>query len=272
MFTGLSAPDHDAAGPGYADVVDRLIGGSNRPTLSFNLSSHSDTGSEGLAFDNILRINRNDGRRAGFDVPPPLDDDDDERADRQRRAGLEQDIEERAENNNANSGRQKYRRNTFGRVQDAYYCIFDRGDWYFVRGHDRVQSGNIYSPRKMTNAQLRKILIKLILEDGCDKIYFYRNNEIDFEAAGRARMMLATELNKTLERRKAMGLSPNVEIMYTLSEDPEPWASPYRRLVGHYLHTQMKALDKNYITFRRGWRETRGLWGVSAEPAGPEPN
>jgi hypothetical protein len=245
----------------------------NTTSLSGIFGGHaaSDLDHAGYTLDGAVKIDRSTSSAhiAGFGLSDENNPEGDDQS-RQRKAGLEQaaDVEERANNK---SGRRRGRENTWGKVQSIYYNISDKGEYYTVWGHDRANPNNPYGPRKMSNAQLRKMLIKLILEDGCDEIYIYGSNyKVDMEAVGRARSMIMMELRNTLA---AAGIKPSdITISPTLMKDPEPWAGPLRQLFGHSARVWLQDSQYQWMMKRRDWRENRILSGTTMDPADPAPN
>lgn len=219
----------------------------------------------GYTLDGIAKINRS----AGFSSPNTDEDSESVNNDRKKAALEEAGVAERQQT----ATRQRYRHNMLGKTQAFYYNISDRGDYFYVWGHDRANPNSPYGPRKMSNAQLRKVLIDGILNKGWDTIYFYRHNAIDFETAQRARSILMMELSQTLKLAGIDDKKLSTMISFKLMDDPEPWAGPLRHLFGHATSVKLKEWEMSRIMRGRTRRENRGLLGnVAIEPSVPEPN
>ena len=238
-----------------------VFGGHAEPRLADHAA--------GYTLDGGVKLDESSVRIAGFGL---TEDDtlDGEDQSRQRRAGLEQaaDVEERANNQ---SGRRRGRANALGKIQCLYYNISDKDGYYYVWGHERANPNNEFGPRKMSNAQLRKLLIKLIVEDGCNEIYFYRNNAIDMDAVSRARTMIMMELRQSLAAAGIDTSKTPIIVSPTLMKDPEPWAGPLRQLFGHSASVRWQDFKYNNMMRGRDRRESRLLAGTTIDHSEPAP-
>lgn len=159
--------------------------------------------------------------------------------------------------------RKKYGLTPVGRAINAYFGIFDKGDYTTVWGRQRDQNNpGIYT---LSDRQLRRALIHEILVNGSDKIYFYRGNKIDTQLAMRARAMVTMELSKTIA---LAGKDPGSMISFThMLTTP-----PFRRLgvisdVFHRAAVVWEQWKMDHITIAgRARRENRMMAGIAPQP------